>query len=46
MLLNQLMSPNDGSERTQQVEDEGNEDDFDHIPSCLTSDWCHCTSSV
>jgi hypothetical protein len=35
---------NDGSERTQQVEDEGNEDDFDHISSCLASDRCHCIS--
>ena len=34
----------DGFERTQQVEDEGYEDDFDDISSCLTSDWCHCIS--
>ena len=36
----------DGSELTEQVENKSYEDDFDHIPSCLTSDRCHCTSII
>ena len=36
----------DGSELTQQVENEGYEDDFDYISTCLASDRCHCTSSI
>jgi len=36
----------DGSELTEQVENKSYEDDFDHIPSCLTSDRCHRTSII